>query len=191
VIFRNNKIANNRARGMLFNTPQKTIVEHNYVQTSGSALLVAGDCNYWFESGAIGTFGPLIIRDNVFDQCLTNLYQFTNAQISIDPVIPETTLGGKCYHRDIFINNNVFKVFDAPIVFARSVNGISFIDNTIEQVHSFKPFHWNKNMFLFEACKDIQIMGTKLKGELLSKKVKLIKTATNEFKTDFKFDIEK
>lgn len=184
VIFRGNTVRNNRARGMLFNGAGKMIVENNYVQTSGSAILVAGDCNQWFESGPVGIHGPLIIRNNVFDSCLTNLYQFTHAQIAVDPVIPKTELGGECYHRDIFIENNVFKVFDAPILFARSVNGLHFKDNTIEQVTTFKPYHYNKHMFNFEACKNVNIAKTKLIGEPLSKSIKLLKTAREEVKED-------
>jgi len=184
VIFRRNTIRNNRARGMLFNGAGKMLVEDNYVQTSGSAILVAGDCNYWFESGPVGIHGPLIIRNNVFDACLTNKYQFTHAQISIDPVIPKTVLGGDCYHKDIFIENNVFKVFDAPILFARSVNGLHFKNNTIEQIKSFKPWHYNPHMFKFEACKKVEIKDTKLIGNPLAKDIKLIRTAKKEISED-------
>lgn len=184
VIFRRNKVVHNRARGMLFNGAGKMIVEENYVQTSGSAILVAGDCNGWFESGPVGIHGPLIIRNNVFDACLTTAYQFTHAQIAIDPIIPQTTLGGDCYHKDIFIENNLFKVFDAPILFARSVNGLHFTGNTIEQVDDFEPWHYNKHMFNFEACKNVNIAKTKLIGEPLSKSIKLLKTAREEVKED-------
>lgn len=184
VIFRNNKVVHNRARGMLFNGAGEMIVENNYVQTSGSAILVAGDCNYWFESGPVGIHGPLIIRNNVFDTCLTNAYQFTHAQISIDPVIPKTVLGGETYHKDIFIENNVFKVFDAPILFARSVKGLHFKNNTIEQVDTFKPWHYNPHMFKLEACKDVHIANTKLIGEPIAKDIKLIKTDRKEIKED-------
>ncbi len=190
VIFRRNTVRNNRARGMLFNGAGKMIVENNYVQTSGSAILVAGDCNQWFESGPVGIHGPLIIRNNTFDTCLTNLYQFTHAQISIDPVIPKTQLGGKCYHKDIFIERNLFKVFDAPILFARSVNGLHFKNNTIEQVKTFKPYHYNKHMFKLEACKNVAIKGNKLKGKPLAKDITLIRTAPEEIKEDMKLEFK-
>lgn len=190
VIFRNNIVKHNRARGMLFNGAGKMLVEDNYVQTSGSAILVAGDCNYWFESGPVGIHGPLIIRNNVFDACLTNKYQFTHAQISIDPVIPKTTLGGDCYHKDIFIENNTFKVFDAPILFARSVNGLHFKNNTIEQIDTFEPWHYNPHMFKIEACKKIEIKNTKLVGKPLAKDIKLIRTAKNEISEDMRLEFK-
>ena len=53
VLFSGNVIRNNRARGSLFSTPRKTIVENNlFDHTSGAAILLCGDCNGWFETGA-------------------------------------------------------------------------------------------------------------------------------------------
>lgn len=53
VVFANNVIRNNRARGSLFSTPRKTIIENNlFDHTSGAAILLCGDCNGWFETGA-------------------------------------------------------------------------------------------------------------------------------------------
>ena len=53
VYFADNVIRNNRARGSLFSTPKKTVVEKNvFDHTSGTAILLCGDCNGWFETGA-------------------------------------------------------------------------------------------------------------------------------------------
>lgn len=172
VIFSGNTVKNNRARGMLFNTPRKCLVENNFVRTSGSAVLVAGDANGWYESGAVGEFGPTIIRNNTFDNCLTNMFQFCRAIISIDPVIRQTN-PTQSYHRDIRIENNHFKIFDAPLVFARAVDGLTITGNTFERTETFQPWHSNKNAFLFESCQNLTIKGNKIKGELLSKKIKL------------------
>ena len=87
VLFSGNVIRNNRARGSLFSTPRKTIVENNlFDHTSGAAILLCGDCNGWFETGACR---HVIIRKNSFVNALTNLFQFTNAVISIYPEIPD------------------------------------------------------------------------------------------------------
>lgn len=87
VLFSGNVIRNNRARGSLFSTPRKTIVENNlFDHTSGAAILLCGDCNGWFETGACR---HVIIRKNRFVNALTNLFQFTNAVISIYPEIPD------------------------------------------------------------------------------------------------------
>ncbi|MFT3902265.1 MAG: hypothetical protein QM727_03795 [Niabella sp.] len=87
VYFANNTIRNNRARGALFSTPKKTVVENNlFDHTSGSAILLCGDCNGWFETGACRS---VLIKNNRFVNALTNMFQFTNAVISIYPEIPE------------------------------------------------------------------------------------------------------
>lgn len=86
VLFAGNVIRNNRARGTLFSTPKATVVEDNlFDHTSGAAVLLCGDCNGWYETGACRN---VIIRKNRFVNALTNLFQFTNAVISIYPEIP-------------------------------------------------------------------------------------------------------
>lgn len=53
VVFRNNIVRNNRARGSLFTTPERVLVEGNlFDHSSGSAILLAGDAQGWYESGA-------------------------------------------------------------------------------------------------------------------------------------------
>lgn len=87
VYFADNTIRNNRARGSLFSTPKKTVVENNlFDHTSGTAILLCGDCNGWYETGACR---DVVIRKNRFINSLTNMFQFTNAVISIYPEIPD------------------------------------------------------------------------------------------------------
>lgn len=43
----------NRARGLLVTTPGKVLIENNVFESSGSAILIAGDANGWYESGAV------------------------------------------------------------------------------------------------------------------------------------------
>ena len=64
VLFSDNVIRNNRARGSLFSTPRQTVVENNvFDHTSGTAILLCGDCNGWFETGACRN---VLIRKNKF-----------------------------------------------------------------------------------------------------------------------------
>ena len=87
VYFAHNTVRHNRARGSLFSTPKRTVVEENlFDHTSGTAILLCGDCNGWFETGACR---DVLIRKNKFVNALTNLFQFTNAVISIYPEIPD------------------------------------------------------------------------------------------------------
>lgn len=134
VLFSGNVIRNNLARGSLFSTPRKTIVENNlFDHTSGAAILLCGDCNGWFETGACR---HVIIRKNRFVNALTNLFQFTNAVISIYPEIPDLKGQQQYFHGGpeggIVIEDNEFETFDAPILYAKSVDGLVFRNNTIK-----------------------------------------------------------
>ena len=150
--FADNLIRNNRARGALFSTPQKVVVENNlFDHTSGTAILLCGDCNGWYETGACK---DVLIRNNHFVNALTNMFQFTNAIISIYPEIPDLQ-GQKGYFHGggkngIVIEDNIFETFDHPILYAKSVDGLIFQNNRIIENEDFEPFHWNKERFLFE-----------------------------------------
>lgn len=159
VLFSGNVIRNNRARGSLFSTPRKTIVENNlFDHTSGAAILLCGDCNGWFETGACR---HVIIRKNRFVNALTNLFQFTNAVISIYPEISDLKGQQQYFHGGpeggIVIEDNEFETFDAPILYAKSVDGLVFRNNTIKLNTEYKPFHPNRNRFWLERVTNVTI----------------------------------
>ena len=159
VLFSGNVIRNNRARGSLFSTPRKTIVENNlFDHTSGAAILLCGDCNGWFETGACR---HVIIRKNRFVNALTNLFQFTNAVISIYPEIPDLKGQQQYFHGGpeggIVIEDNEFETFDAPILYAKSVDGLVFRNNTIKLNTVDKPVHPNRNLFWLERVTNVTI----------------------------------
>ena len=166
VLFAGNVIRNNRARGTLFSTPKRTIVENNlFDHTSGAAILLCGDCNGWFETGACR---DVVIRNNRFVNSLTNMFQFTDGIISIYPVIPNLAEQTKYFHggdgKGVVIENNVFETFDAPIVYAKSLDGLKFCNNKIIVNEDFKPFHWNRHRFLFDKVKNVVIENNEFEG---------------------------
>lgn len=162
VVFNDNVIRNNRARGSLFSTPRTTLVERNlFDHTSGTAILLCGDCNGWFETGACH---DVTIRNNRFINSLTNMFQFTNAVISIYPEIPDLASQQKYFHSGITIEDNEFETFDAPILYAKSVDGIIFRNNTIKQNTSYPAFHWNKHRFFFQRVHHAQISNNTIDG---------------------------
>lgn len=159
VYFADNVIRNNRARGTLFSTPKKTVVERNYFDhTSGTAILLCGDCNGWYETGACK---EVIIRDNYFKNALTNMFQFTNAVISIYPEIPNLKDQKKYFHggskTGIVIENNVFDTFDSPLLYAKSIDGLVFRKNKIVHNNDYSAFHWNKKPFMLERAINVKI----------------------------------
>ncbi len=156
VYFAGNTIQNNRARGSLFSTPKKTLVENNlFLNTSGSAILLCGDCNGWYETGMCK---DVTIRNNKFVNALTSMYQFTNAVISIYPEIPDLKNQVKYFHKgSVLIENNEFHMFDAPVLYAKSIQGLVFQNNKIIQNNDYKPFHWNKQRFFLEKVDQVKI----------------------------------
>ena len=159
VIFNGYTIRNNRARGALFSTPKKTVVENNlFDHTSGTAILLCGDCNGWFETGACR---DVLIRNNRFVNALTSMFQFTNGVISIYPEIPNLEAQTKYFHggegKGVVIEDNVFETFDAPIVYAKSIDGLVFRNNKVVQNNDFKPFHWNRYRFLLDKVANVTI----------------------------------
>ena len=159
VYFANNTIRNNRARGTLFSTPQKVVVENNlFDHTSGCAILLCGDCNGWYETGACRN---VLIRNNRFINALTSQFQFTNAVISIYPEIPNLDGQKLLFHGGkksaIRIVDNVFETFDAPILYAKSIDGLLFRNNKIVKNNDFKPMHWNKDQFWLQRVNNVEI----------------------------------
>ena len=162
VYFANNTIRNNRARGTLFSTPKRTVVEDNlFDHTSGTAILLCGDCNGWYETGACR---DVLIRRNRFVNALTNMFQFTNGVISIYPEIPALAEQKAYFHggtkNAIRIVNNEFDTFDHPLLYAKSVDGLQWKGNTIRKNTDYAPFHWNKSNILLERVNNVQIDKT-------------------------------
>lgn len=159
VLFAKNTIRNNRARGALFSTPRRTVVEDNlFDHTSGTAILLCGDCNGWYETGACR---DVLIRRNRFVNALTSLYQFTNAVISIYPEIPALDRQQQYFHgghgKGIVIEDNEFEMFDAPVLYAKSVDGLWFRRNIIRQNTDYPPFHFNRDRFCLERVTNVHI----------------------------------
>lgn len=154
VTFRNCIVRYNNARGALFSSPRTTICENNFFDhTSGTAILLCGDCNGWYESGAVR---HLVIRGNRFLNALTNLFQFTNGVISIYPEIPNIKEAETYFHggsdEAIVIENNEFVTFGAPLIYAKSVDGLVVRGNTLTYNNDFEQFHPIKKLVTIEHC---------------------------------------
>ncbi len=177
-----------RARGLLVTTPKKVVIENNVFLSSGSAILIAGDANIWYESGAVT---DVVIRNNTFEApCLTSLYQFCEAVISIYPEIPELDYKTP-FHKNITIENNVFHPFDYPVLYAKSVENITFSHNKLVKSNKFKPFHGRKFTLSFEACKNVKVFENGIEGEVLGKNILLEKMPENQISAQNDFKIIK
>ncbi len=176
-----------RARGLLVTTPGKVMIENNIFESSGSAILIAGDANYWYESGAVT---DVTIRKNTFkDACMTSMYQFCEGIISIYPEIPVMD-STRPFHRNIRIEENTFHAFDYPILYAKSVDGLTFSNNQIIHSEKYEPFHYRRHNLTMEACKNVSVLGNRFSGDVLGKNIRMEKMDSKELKADSNWKIE-
>lgn len=155
---------NNRARGYLISTPGKVLVENNRIESSGAGIKISGDANYWFESGAVR---DVTIRNNEFGDCCFGAPEWGRAVIDIDPEIFNPWGNLKCFHQNICIENNRFFTFDIGILFARSVDGIAFKNNTVRRTDTYEPIGRATAALTFEACRHIDVADNNVDDSLL------------------------
>lgn len=149
-----NRFGSCRARGVLVSTPKKVQITDNYFESSGSAILVAGDSNHWFESGECH---DVEISRNIFtDACLSSIYQFCDGVISISPVVPSPDKN-KPYHKNIRITDNVFDTVGVPVLYAFSCMNLDFSNNRIFKSPSSPEEPKNSNLIRLAYCKDVSI----------------------------------
>jgi hypothetical protein len=166
----------NRARGILVTTPHKVIIENNYFRTAGTAILIEGDMDYWFESGA---HKDLTIANNVFENCLTSgcitgdRWEWGEAVITITPSHRPGNEKSEPYHKNIRIENNIFKTFDTPLVHARSVRGLAFRNNEIIRTYTYEPYLWQQSSFLLDGCREVVITGNRIDAEYTTRTIKM------------------
>lgn len=155
VIFRRNIVRNNRARGILITTPGETLIEDNlFDHSSGSAILLAGDAQNWYESGACR---KVTIRNNRFIHNLTWRYQFTDAIISIHPSVSQIEKQKSCYHSHIDITGNSFITHDVPLLSAISAENLSFAGNRVQYTDAYPG--WGKKPFILKKCRGLTVTG--------------------------------
>lgn len=119
-------------RGMLVSTPRKVVIEDNDFQSTGMyAILIAGDVNSWFESGAVT---DVLIRNNRFSGCGFNYGENNSYSISIEPE-NHTIVPKHWVHRNIRIEDNTFRVPNGLVVRARSTDGLTITENRINIQH--------------------------------------------------------
>ena len=134
VLYRHNHIRHNRARGALFGTQDSTIVEDNFFDhLSGPALLFSGDATYWFENAPAHN---VLVRHNRFLD--TNMGTFGPAPIWVDPPFKAPEDVEYFSVHNIRIEDNRFDLFQRPLVYARSVDGLRFTGNSVGYNHDYR-----------------------------------------------------
>lgn len=171
----NNYFTRTATRGTLVSTPRKVVIRNNtYYKTGMSAILIEGDAEGWFESGPVC---DVLIEGNTFVDCAYNGGPY-NAVIAINP--SNTIINANHpVHKNIRIRHNVLKIFDYPVLYAKSTEGLTFTDNTIERTLEITPFTTNQHLFRLNGCKNVIINNLHYKGEILRKDILLDNTSKN------------
>ncbi|MEG2087054.1 MAG: right-handed parallel beta-helix repeat-containing protein [Angelakisella sp.] len=158
-----------RARGILITTPRPVLVENNLFESSGAAILLAGDANQWFETGACRN---VVIRGNVFaDCCMTSDYQFCQAILTLEPEIPQPERN-RAFHRNICICDNVFHLSAVPLLYAKSTQCLVFSNNRIYRSDLYPHRAGVRDaLFVLEHCQSVTIGGNLLIDEPFTRQV--------------------
>ncbi len=142
-------VQHNRARGTLFTTPKPVLVQDcRFLGSSGSAILLAGDAQGWYESGRCL---DVKIINNLFDHNLIQRYQFTEGIISVYPMVKHPNQQTERYHKNILVEGNTFLTHRVPLLYAISADGIIFRNNTVKFDDKHAPMH-NKQPYVLQHC---------------------------------------
>lgn len=178
VVIRHNWFQRTTTRGLLVTTRRKVLIENNtWFKTGMSAILIADDANNWFESGMVR---DVTIRDN----------KFVNCGLPVINIAPENQVSvpGKAVHHNIRITGNTFERENAPVVAARSVDGLLFENNKIRHYgpdQNRAPVH----LLSLEDCSSVVITGNTVpKGLVPSVQVSKMKGSkgSGDIKSDWK-----
>lgn len=164
----------NRARAILATSPQKVLIENNYFNSAGAAILIEGDTHLWFESGAVS---DMEIRNNIFEDCYTsgnnivdNPWGWGEAVISITPSVKPDGVDFLAYHKNIVIENNIFKHFDYAILYARSTDNLVFKNNKLYKTNNYQPFYRKVNFYL-DGCRNVLIKNNTFSEDFPGKNI--------------------
>lgn len=153
VLIKGCRMYGNRARGLLLGSRGKTVIEDNWFHIPGAAILFEGDGNFWFEQSGVR---DVTIRNNVFENGNYGYSTWGAACIAVGSRIPDQS-GDVCYHRNIIVEDNIFRVFDPRILNLYSVDGLVYRNNTIEMTDAYPYNGKEKENFVYRNCRNIVI----------------------------------
>jgi hypothetical protein len=159
LVMRKNVIRENRARSALVTTKGKVLIEENTFSSQMHGILIEGDNNSWYESGAVE---DVTIRNNTFVN--SGFEGGERYPLYASPLLtPEQRMGEGHYHRNIRFVNNRLNSFNGLMVFARSVKGLEILGNTLELSTDYPPITEFPSVNL-QYCDSVTIKDNTAKG---------------------------
>lgn len=152
---RNCRFERTNTRGVLVTTRRRVVIENNtFVKTGMHAILIANDASGWFESGPVN---DVTIRGNIFEDCAYN----SAPDNYVIAILPEDhqKIRTQSIHHNINIEKNIFKIYDTPVLKARSTSNLNFSDNEIQYTIKDEYPRNSRPMFNFDNCKMVRMEG--------------------------------
>lgn len=166
-------------RGLLMTTPRKVIIENNqFLRTGMSAILIEGDAEGWYESGAVK---DITIRNNYFEKCAAT-DGLENATIAINPSNPKIDYRLPV-HENIRIENNTFVVSDQPVLYAKSTAGIVFSGNTIRRSGPKESLN-SVDLLRLNGCDRVEVARSRFEGIKTSEQIKVSNMPAGNVRVD-------
>lgn len=141
------RTGSNRPRGVLPTTPKKVLIEDSIFYNSGYGVHIAGDTQFWYESGSVS---DVVIQNNRFVNCGHDMGNFS---IAITPEY-EPTEKMPCYHRNITIRNNRFESFLDGAVYAGGVDGLRVEGNIFVKTDTYRKREQTQPVVVY-MCKNV------------------------------------
>lgn len=139
LLFQNNRVEYNRARGIVLAARGKTVVRDNYFNTSGPAIKFESSGDQWYESGAVQ---DVTIENNVFDDCnycarrldssfseKSTGHRWGDAVIYMSPRVK--TEKNRYFHGRVAVQNNTFSNCAFTLFKANNVQTAIFRNNQV------------------------------------------------------------
>jgi hypothetical protein len=165
VVYRNNHIRNNRARGVLFSTPAGVTIEDNlFDHLSGPAILMGSDAHFWFESAPSH---HVVICHNRFVDPLIG--KFGSSVILLSPPFRPAGDANGYGLEDVRIEDNQFRLFQRPLLYATSTEQLTFRRNLVTEEKDYES--WTPSdapVFSFNHTRCIDVSGNRLPWALTS-----------------------
>lgn len=134
-------------RGILVTTRQKVVIQNNtFNRMQMSGIVIANDCQSWFESGLVR---DVLISRNRFLSC-------GDPVIGILPENEDVQYSAPV-HRNIRIEHNHFELAGTAMVNAKSTQGLVIQENTVIGADSE-----TNPLVKLEACSDVRIENNRL-----------------------------
>lgn len=167
----------NRSGGIMINTPGKILIEDNYFSTTGSAIILDGNLDSLYESGACN---DVVIRNNIFENCLPyqcNIQEDDNwgkGVISISPKLTVNQSDSLPYHKNLLIIRNNFRLDCSPLLYANLAGTITFTENEIQPGINYSRRSAKIPFLSFNSCRNISIIDNLIDRKYRQKKVEII-----------------